>query len=237
MLWLEILAARGHMQRGTSGQFKKGHKLKKGGESLLHSTQLHTGTFSCTAGYNAEMGSHIFESEEKKRQRNLHQCRWALEEICQRWQFLPGALQTLVWWTVSKLSSEFLSTHTLSDSGLGSKYTGPNETHARSHTHTHTHKVGGDQYERGIYMSQSWSSASVWQNTQVPVVVNYCFDRMSLQFCRVCVRAPSAARLLFISGLRLLSLSRGESGRPRQTDRGRERERERQGGREREAGK
>ena len=84
-------------------------------------------------------------------------------------------------------------------------------------------------------MSQSWSSASVWQNTQVPVVVNYCFDRMSLQFCRVCVRAPSAARLLFISGLRLLSLSRGESGRPRQTDWGGERERE--AGRERERGR
>ena len=46
------------------------------------------------------------------------------------------------------------------------------------------------------------------------------------------MRAPSAARLLFISGLRLLSLSRGESGRPRQTDRGRERERERERGRE-----
>lgn len=108
--------------------------------------------------------------------------------------------------------------------------------HMLLHTHVNTHIEwggGGDQYERGIYMSQSWSSASVWQNTQVPVVVNYCFDRMSLQFYRVCVRAQSTACLLFISGLRLLSLSRGESGRPRQIDSGREWERERGRGRER----
>lgn len=161
--------------------------------------------------------------------------RWAVEELCQRWPFLPGALHTLVCWTVSKLSSEFLSAHTVSDSGLGSKYTGPNETHTLTDFDSQS---GGDQYERGIYMSQSWSSASVWQNTQVPVVVNYCFDRMSLQFYRVCVRAPGAARLLFISGLRLLSLSRGEVGdRGRQTEewereRGREVKAERQGNRE-----
>lgn len=129
----------------------------------------------------------------------------------------PRHTSEAVWGTMPKLSSECLMhTYTL-------------WFWAGIQAHWPKWKRRGDQYERGIYMSQSWSSASVWHNTQLPVVVNYCFDRMSLQFCRVCVRALSAARLLFISGLRLLSLSRGESGRPRQTDRVRERE---QGNRE-----
>lgn len=129
----------------------------------------------------------------------------------------PRSTSEAVWGTMSKLSSECLMhTFTL-------------WFWAGIQVHWPKWKRRGDQYERGIYMSQSWSSASVWHNTQLPVVVNYCFDRMSLQFCRVCVRALSATCLLFISGLRLLSLSRGESGRPRQTDRVRESERERAG--------
>lgn len=79
-----------------------------------------------------------------------------------------------------------------------------------------------DRYERGIHISQSWSSASVWQNTQVPVLVNYCFDRMSLQFCRVCVRAPSAAPPLYLRPKATVT----EPGGEWETEAGRQRERE-----------
>lgn len=91
---------------------------------------------------------------------------------------------------------------------------------------------GGAWYERGIYMSQSWSSASVWQNTQVPVLVNYCFDRMSLQFCRVCVRAQSAAPPLYLRPKATVTEPGGRMG-----DRGRQTAAERERGRGREIGR
>lgn len=130
----------------------------------------------------------------------------AAEEICGWWQLLPGALQDL------NCPLSFL--------GAQSLWFEAQTKHVPARTRSGRGRR--DRYERGIHISQSWSSASVWQNTQVPVLVNYCFDRMSLQFCRVCVRAPSAAPPLYLRPKATVT----EPGGEWETKAGRQKERE-----------